>query len=184
MLLVLAVCVSPPAAAAGSDGVCEELDVLFPQALQSIMSDSILRMVDQQEGNDTEECLNPDNISRPCPCRSLQYALHESQDTSVGGRATNLRLMLRPGVYKSVDQSNKIINSERIAITGAGISRTFFVCGVNGSEDRVCNYRNFQIINSSFIYISRATFTGCGPITSSIYVGLSDFVFIDKCSFE
>lgn len=167
-----------------SDAQCSELDRLFSPAPEDTLLETITREVDQQRGTDDVSCLNSNNSSSPPPCRTLQYALHESEDTSVGGRASNLQLNLGPGVYRSINESNMIFDSYNVALIGAGVSETFFVCGRNGSEDSPCDYRNFQIVNSSHIYISGITFSGCGPITSSVYIALSNFVFIQGCLFE
>lgn len=163
---------------------CEALDDLFPSVPGPFGASITLRRVDLTGGNDIAACLNRAQAPDPLPCRTLQYALHESEDVSVGGRASNLRLVLSAGVYTAGNETAKISNSNNIAIVGAGISRTIIVCGRNGSDDVSCDYPNFQITNSSHVYVSGVTFTGCGPITSSFYIGVSDFVYIDSCSFE
>lgn len=169
---------------ANGDEYCDQLGEFFQPELDAIFLATILRKVDLSFGNDSASCLNPTNSSEPPACRTLQYALHESEDTTVGGSASNLRLELGPGVYRSINQTTNVINSYNIAIMGAGVSQTFVVCGRNGTEDEPCNYPNFNIGNSSHVYVSGITFTGCGPITSSLYIGSSNFVFIDECSFE
>ena len=151
---------------------------------QILNESSTLRRVDLAMGQDSVQCLNRNSSSSPPPCRTLQYALHESGDTSVGGEVGHLRLELGPGVYRSVNESTRITNSYDVAIMGAGVSQTFVVCGTNGSADAPCNYTNFQIVNSTRISVSGITFTGCGPITASLYIALSDLIFIDRCSFE
>ena len=179
LLLLLAVI-----SCGAEDNSCDGLGLLYPPVEEEVLTKGTLRKVDQERGQNTESCLNRDNTTSPPPCRTLQYALHELEDTSVGGRASGLRLELAPGVYRSVNESSKIINSDNVAVIGAGVSKTFFVCGANGSEEVVCTYRNFQVVNSSNVYISGITFTGCGPITSTFYIGMSDYVFIKNCSFE
>lgn len=172
---------------ASHDEYCEELSDLFRPWEGALLTGSALtlRRVDLELGADTVDCLNSDGaLNPPSSCRTLQYALHESQDTNVGGEASNLRLELGPGVYRASNETAKITNSNNITIVGAGVSRTLVVCERNGSKDSLCNYQNFQINNSSHIFITGITFTGCGPITSSFYVALSDFVFIHECSFE
>lgn len=184
ILVVASVLLSTNLPLACANEFCDDLDGLFMPELEAIMADPILRKVDLEDGNDTEECLNVNRTNDPPPCSSLLYALHESNDSSVGTVTSNLRLDLGPGVYRTINRTANIINSDRVAIVGAGISCTFFVCGINGSDDVPCTYPNFQIRNSTRVYISGITFTGCGPITSSVFMGQSDFVFIDKCSFE
>ena len=171
------------------DEECDQLErETFSPVLAGLLEDSAgsftVRRVDQDNGLDSEDCLNLEQSSSPQACRTLQYALHESADTSVGLATGFLRLELGPGVYRAIGESNKIINSYNISIIGAGVSQTVFVCGNNGTEDTPCNYLNFQIINSTRILLANATFTGCGPITSSLYIGKSDFVFLDGCSFQ
>lgn len=164
---------------------CQELDDSFlSEGTLLAGSNLTLRRVDLEQGNDTADCLNSEQAPNPPSCKTLQYALHESEDTSIGGMAANLRLELGPGVYTSTNETTKITNSNNIAIVGAGVSQTIVVCRVNGSEDTPCNYQNFQISNSSHVKITGITFTGCGPITSSVYIATSDYVFIDGCSFE
>lgn len=163
---------------------CKAADQLFSPLRDQILSQATLRKVDQLMGRDEEFCLNRNGSAAPPPCRTLQFALHESQDTTVGDNASNLWIELGPGVYRAVNESNMISDSQNIALIGAGISKTLFVCGTNGSEEILCDYQNPRIANSSHVYISGITFTGCGPITSSFYVGTSDFVVIENCSFE
>ena len=162
-----------------------EMDKSFTRELDSIFTDYILRRVHVEDGANTIECLNAENLTEPPFCRTLQYAFHESENVSeIRTARNNLVIQLGPGVYSSLDKSTRIINSDRIAIIGAGISQTSVVCGENEPSNFTCNYLNFQIRNSSRVYVSGITFTGCGPVTSSLYVGLSNFIFIDECSFE
>ncbi len=175
-------------ACSGSDlEDCEHMErQTFSPVLMELLEseESTLRRVDLVNGQDEEQCLNKNQSRSPPPCGSLQYALHKSVNTSVGGEVGFLRLELGPGVYRAVEESTRIINSYDIALIGAGVSQTFVVCGRNGSEEVLCDYPNFQVINSTRILISGITFSGCGPITSSLYIGASDFIFVDNCSFE
>lgn len=166
---------------AGGSENCSNLDTEFLSRREFILTNSTLRRVDLETGSDTEGCLQGGN---PPSCRTLQYALHETEDTSVGGVVTNLRIELGPGVHVAINESAKIYNSNKIAIIGSGVGQTYIVCGRNGTDDVPCSYPNFEISNSYDVFLSGITFTGCGPITSSLYIGLSDYILIDECSFE
>ena len=163
---------------------CGELEDLFRPGGDSWTFTATRRRVDQEQGNDAVECLNVGQSPSPPSCRTLQYALHESPDNSLATVRPNLRLDLNPGTYRAINETAKILNTRNVTIVGAGVSETIMVCGRSGDEDAACNYPNFQIANSSHIYVRGITFTGCGPITSSMYIATSDFVFIDECSFE
>lgn len=95
----------------------------------------------------------------------------------------NLRVKLQPGTY-ILTGSQPIINSVNVSLIGAGPDKTVFHCGEFGDEDRVCDYMNFQIRNSSNICVCGITFTRCGPITSSVYVAFSDTIFFKNCVFR
>lgn len=183
---VLLACFLLPAYCVARDyRYCEELESFFGSGEESSAPTAITwRRVDQEGGSDSEECLNGGKSPSPPSCKTLQYALHESSDNTVGTTAPNLRLDLSPGTYRAINETAKILNTHNVTIVGAGVSETIMVCGSSGEEDTPCNYPNFQIANSSHIHIRGITFTGCGPITSSMYIGSSDFVFIDECSFE
>jgi hypothetical protein len=165
---------------------CEDLDGLFGPGQSALLAgpDLTLRRVDPVNGLDSAECLNNEQAANPPTCRTLQYALHESEDTSVGTTTPNLRVELGRGEYQSINQSSKILNTNNVTIVGAGISQTIIVCGESGSQDSPCDYQNAQISNASHVYVTGITFTGCGPVTSALYVATSNFIFIDQCSFE
>lgn len=165
---------------AGESEYCDAFDSIFPSP--ALSSYSVQRRVDLTDGNDSVECLNLNSSdTSPPPCRSLQYALHETENISIGIPVSSLAVLLGPGVYTSLLESTRIINSNEVAIIGAGVSETFVVCR---NEETVCEYENFQIMNSTNVTVRGITFTRCGPITSAFYVGFSDFVSIENCSFE
>lgn len=165
--------------AEGND-YCDQLNLWFSPECDTIFkADFTLRKVDLEGGSDSLECLNLNKTTDPPSCGSLQYALSLS---GAEGVLTDFVFHLGPGLYRSLN-STEIINSHRVAFIGAGISQTIMVCGVNGN-DFPCNSLNFQIKNSTHILVSGISFTGCGPITSPLFVGSSDFVFVDSCSFE
>ncbi len=161
---------------------CDDLESSFQS---STTTNRTLRRVDPISGEDTWECLNSNNTGGPEPCLTLGYALHGTGDISGEGPVrSDLVIELSAGVYRAVNDSTSIINSNNVAIVGAGVAKTIMVCGTNGSRDVPCEYTDFEIRNSSNISITGVTFTGCGPITSSFYISHSDFISIDKCSFE
>lgn len=173
-------CTSDTSYASASEN-CSNLDTAFLSRREFIFTNSTVRRVDLESGNDTEGCLQGED---PPSCRTLQYALHETEDTSVGGVVTNLRIELGPGVYVAINESTRIYNSYKVALIGSGVGQTYIVCGRNGTDDVPCRYPNFEISNSTDVFLSGITFTGCGPITSSLYIGTSDYILIDECSFE
>ena len=165
---------------ADKEADCNSLSLTFEQKYKTFFnSDFTLRKVELEGGQDTLECLNLNKTTNPPPCASLQYALHGSDENFL----TDLVFHLGPGSYRAHSMATRIINAQRLAFIGAGISQTKVMCGAHNNLNP-CSFLNFQIRNSSHVFISDITFTGCGPVTSPVYIGSSDFVFIDKCSFE
>lgn len=143
-----------------------------------INSATVTRSVDQERGENSSGCLNGS-----VPCRTLHYALHGLDDVQLHSTASNLRVNLQPGTYL-LTGSELIINSVNVSVVGAGADQTVFNCGEFGDTDRVCDYMNFQIRNSTNVYVSGITFTRCGPITSSAYIAFSDNIYFDNCVFR
>ena len=150
--------------------------VIDVNAIQS--SATVRRSVDLENGVNSTDCLNGS-----VPCRTLHYALHGVDDAGERSNVRNLVVELGAGTYV-LTGSQQIINSINVSIVGAGADRTVFNCGEFGESDRVCDYMNFQIRNSTNVYVSGITFTRCGPITSSVYVALSDNIYFEKCVFS
>jgi len=168
----------------GSSGdYCDEVEDQLDVARSVITGpNSIIRKVDLEEGEDKEECLNKNRTSEPPPCASLEYALHG--DEHLEGVTSDVAVYVGPGVYRSNENTTRVVETERVAFIGAGASKTIIVCENNGTEDYPCVFPNFQVRNSSHVLIAGVTFTGCGPVTSSLYIGTSDYVFIENCTFE
>ena len=94
----------------------------------------------------------------------------------------DVTISIGPGTYAPANGSPVVvINSRNIALIGAGSGETVFECGAYGDNDRPCDYMNFQIRNSSHVYIKGITFTRCGPITSAVYIGSSEHVVFEDC---
>ncbi len=146
-----------------------------------IRSNTTIRKVNLITGKDDEGCLNADRVTEPQPCHTMEYALHGKPEDK--GDSSNLEVHLSAGVYQVVNTS-RIINSINTALIGAGNDQTVIVCGVNSSFVVPCDLLDFQIRNSSHVLVSNITFTGCGPITSSLYLGSSDHIFIQNCTFK
>lgn len=143
-----------------------------------LSSSSARRQVDQELGVDSVACLNGS-----VACRSLHYALHQQDDVELRSNVINLVVHLSAGIYV-LTGSQQIINSMNVAIIGAGAEQTVFNCGEFGDTDRVCDYMNFQIRNSTRVYVTEVTFTRCGPITSSVYVAFSNNIYFENCVFR
>lgn len=141
-------------------------------------SATVIRNVDHEKGENSSACLNGS-----LPCRTLRYAMRGVSDDQLGSSVSNLRVNLQPGTY-ILTGSEQIINSVNVSIIGAGADKTVFHCGEFGDTDRACDYMNFQIRNSTNVYLSGVTFTRCGPITSSAYVALSDNIYFKNCVFR
>ena len=146
-------------------------------AINSILSSAAWRRsVDLEVGANVSECLNGS-----VPCKTLHYALHGTAESS---NVKDLVIELSNGTYVFTD-SLAIVNSANVTILGAGVGETIFNCGEFGEGDeRVCDYRNLQIRNSSRVYVYGVTFTRCGPVTSSVYVAFSDSIFFKNCVFR
>lgn len=148
-------------------------------AINSILSSAVWRRrVDLENGTNVSECLNGS-----VPCRTLHYALHGAEIIEERSNSQNLVIELSPGTYVLTD-NQVIVNSDNVAILGAGVEKTIFNCGEFGEDDRVCDYMNMQIRNSSNVYVYGVTFTRCGPVTSSVYVAFSDLIFFKNCVFR
>ena len=185
LLLVLIGALHNPVNTTVSD-YCDDLnDQLSEEYDKIINANSTVRKVDLESGLDEEECLNANRTSDPTPCLTLLYALHgDTNEDNMENAASDLVVYLGPGVYRSFENTTRAVNSHRVAFIGAGASRTIVTCGTSGKNDVPCSFPNFQIRNSSHVLVSGITFTGCGPITSSLFVGQSDYIFIENCSFE
>ena len=144
-----------------------------------LSSATVIRSVDLERGENTTACLNGSK-----PCRTLHYALHGVDDMLLHSSVSNLRVNLQPGTYV-LTGSEQIINSVNVSMIGvAGVEETVLSCGEFGDLDRVCDYMNFQIRNSTNVYMSEVTFTHCGPITSAAYVAFSDNIYFENCVFR
>ena len=155
---------------------CEES--VSPVVNWILSSATVHRRVDQELGVNSTECLN-DTI----PCRTLHYALRSVENQEERSSVRNLVIYLGPGTYV-LTGSEQVIDSVGVALIGAGPDKTVFTCGEFGDSDRVCDYMNFQIRNSSYVYVTGILFTRCGPITSAVYVAFSDNIYFDNCVFQ
>lgn len=147
--------------------------VIDTDAIRS--SATVIRSVDQDRGENSSACLNGS-----VPCRTIHFALHGVDDVQLRSNIINLRVNLQPGTYV-LTGSEQIINSVNVSIIGPG---AVFNCGEFGITDRVCDYMNFQIRNSTNVYVSGITFTRCGPITSSTYIAFSENIYFRNCVFR
>ena len=147
--------------------------------VEGILSSAVVRRsVDLEHGENSSACLNGS-----VPCRTLHYALHGVDDAELRSNVKDLVVSLLPGTYV-LTGSQQIIDSVNVSILGAGAEQTVLNCGEFGDTDRVCDYMNFQIRNSTNVYISGITFTRCGPITSAVYVAFSDNIYFEGCVFR
>ncbi len=167
----------------GQDEACNKLvDEFTTQKQEKFLGNFIPRYVDTA-GNDTEACLNYLNVTRPPPCRTLYYSLNGDNTTGSTHSNDDVAIYVGPGSYKLTEVTG-VIDSQRVAIIGSGVGETFVNCGLYLETDRVCEFLNFQIRNSFFVFVTGITFTLCGPITSNVYVAFSDHVYIESCSFR
>ena len=162
--------------------ICEDLQPELSAEMDKIFTNYTVRWVDPHQGRNTATCLNPDNSTSP-PCASLQYALHESDDTNAQLDVGDLVIRLSAGTYRT-NGTLVLSNVQRVAIIGAGVDLSMMHCGAFGDDDRPCSYMNFQIRNASYVYLSGVTFTRCGPISSNIYAADSSFLFFKDCAFR
>ncbi len=183
LVLLLQILTSAVCSNAEGFNVCGDLNSYFPNEKDKIFQRPTIRMVDPDSGNNTQECLNEVNISDPLPCKTLQFALHGDENPNITVPISDLAVHVMPGTYLFTN-TLQILNSKRVAIVSSGSESTFFNCGTFGSEDVLCEYRNLQIRNSSYVYLDGITFTRCGPITSSLYVAESEHIFVENCVFR
>ena len=161
---------------------CTELSDDFTTQKQDKFSDlaSLIPRYVHDSGNDTEACLNYQNTTQPPPCNTLYYVLNG--DNSTRHSNDDVAIYLGPGLQR-LTSATAVINSRRVAIIGSGEGVTFMNCGSYLETDRVCQFTNFQVRNSTFVLITGITFTRCGPITSSVYIAFSNHLYIENCSF-
>ncbi len=162
---------------------CTELSDEYTTQKQDKFSDlaSLIPRYVQSSGNDTEACLNYQNITQPPPCNTLYYSLNGDNSSSTNHSNDDVAIYLGPGTHK-LFSATAVIDSRRVAIIGSGEGRTFMNCG-SYLADKVCQFKNFQVRNSTFVFITGITFTRCGPITSIVYIAFSNHVYIESCSF-
>lgn len=163
---------------AGDYQICEQLLNEIPPEMDIIFTNYTARWVNPNSGQNTPACLN--SSSAATPCSSLKFALLGQEDTNQSSDVHNLVVYLSPGMY-SLSGGLPLVNAHRVAIIG---NSSTVSCGVFGKEnDRPCSYMNFQIRNSTYVYVSGITFTQCGPVTSNVYVADSSYVFFKDCVF-
>ncbi len=146
----------------------------------STFENATIRIVDQSlNQNDSEECLNTGNLDTPPPCATLGYAL-QIRDNATS--TTGLMIHLRTGTY-TLKGGAAVLNSQQVAIIGAGVDATEVLCGSVGigQTNNSCLFENFQVLNSTAVLVANITFTGCGPVTSNIYIASSEYVVFENC---
>ena len=162
---------------AGDYKICEQLLNEIPPEMDLIFTNYTARWVNPDSGQNTSACLN--SSSAATPCSSLRFAVLGQEDTNQS--VHNLVVYLSPGMYH-LGGGLPLINAHRVAIIG---NSSTVSCSAFGKEnDRPCSYMNFQIRNSTYVYVSGITFTRCGPVTSSVYVADSSYLFFKDCAFR
>lgn len=162
---------------AGDYKICKQLLNEIPPEMDLIFTNYTPRWVNLDSGQNTDACLN--SSSAATPCSSLRFALLGQEDTNQSVR--NLVVYLSPGTY-NLSGGLPLINAHRVAIIG---NSSTVSCGAFGKEnDQPCSYMNFQIRNSTYVYVSGITFTQCGPVTSNVYVADSSHLFFKDCAFR
>lgn len=178
--VALLLCLTPPPS---SELACSDLEEELVRGQDNVFLNSTVRRVDPGAGLDSESCLNATDQRDPPPCATLLYALHGTQDASAQSVVEDITVYLGPGTYRLRGRL-LVVNSQRVALIGSGKEETRLVCGAFGDADLPCSYMNFQIRSSSYVLVSGLTFTGCGPITSPVYISESTFVTFENCAFQ
>ena len=163
-----------------SSSSCSQLEDTVMMSKGDAMHGTI-RRVDASAGKDVEDCLNASlsvaGSAPPPPCKTLSYALHgENVSSPVDG----VTLLVGPGSYQ-LTSPFQIIDSHRVSLIASTSEETRVMCG---GFSKPCSYVNFQIRNSDSVFVSGLTFTGCGPITSAVYIAHSSSVTFEKCVFR
>ncbi len=157
------------------------LSDITSQVYDTIFQDPTVRVVDgTRASNDSEECLNAAHADNPPPCATLHYALYGGPNASP---ATDLVVYLHMGKYQ-LSNGFAVVNSHQVAIIGINGEETELHCGTDGlnrAKDNPCLYENFQVLNSTNVLVANITFTGCGPITSNIFVTNSQYILFHNC---
>ena len=174
--VALLLCLTPPPS---SGLACSDLEEELVRGQDNVFLNSTVRRVDPVIGLDSESCLNTTDL----PCATLLYALHGTQNASAQSVVEDITVYLVPGTYR-LSGRLLVVNSQRVALIGSGKEETRLVCGAFGDADLPCSYMNFQIRSSSYVLVSGLTFTGCGPITSAVYISDSTFVTFENCAFQ
>jgi hypothetical protein len=179
--LVTTVSLLPPCV---SGLACDTLEQQLIPSVDEMLNSSYTTAIRRVErgGTDNSSCLNTDDDTEPPPCASVEYALHTTVDAQHRVAQENITIYIGAGIYAPANGSPvAVINSRNIALIGAGSGDTQFECGAYGENDSPCDYMNFQIRNSSHVYIKGITFTRCGPITSAIYIASSEHIVFEDC---
>ena len=157
---------------------------VFPSEIAEVLaSGPTVRRVDPISGVNNQDCLDAANYSSAQPCATLHYSLHGTEDPNDRTGVENVVIYLAEGNYRLVGGVT-IINSKNVSIIGAEGGSSVLQCGAYGENEQPCFYENFQIRNSSWVYVFQVTFTQCGPIASAAYIAESDFVVFQNCSFR
>ena len=112
------------------DEACTNLTTDFTAQKQEKFLDNLSSLTPRYvkvTGNDNETCLNYWNTTQPPACKTLKYAL-SGGNSSVHSN-NGVAIYLSPGSFRSVE-ATVIIDSERVAIIGSGVDKTFFNCAL------------------------------------------------------
>ena len=163
-----------------SSSTCSQLEAAVMASKGDAMHGTI-RRVDTSAGEDVDDCLNVSLSfagSEPPPsCKTLSYALYGG---NVSSPVDGVTLLIGPGSYQLTGPL-RIIDSCRVSLIASSSEETRVMCG---GFSKPCLYVNFQVRNSDSVFVSGLTFTGCGPITSAVYIAHSSSVTFEKCVFR
>ena len=161
---------------------------LLPLACGSLCDPSwnLIRYV-ATNGTNSPECLNSTQARR-FPCRSLPYALLGEDEgmqypdyCNYSSGPDNLCVRLENGVHRTTGEL-QVTNVSNLVIEAVNSGKAHIRCGSFPGEPNV--YDHLAFFCSHNVTLSGVVVEQCGPVSSGLYVYVSDGVTIQDCVFR
>ena len=148
----------------------------------------LIRYVSSTNGENSPECLNSTQ-PRLSPCRSLPYALlAEDEDIqypdycNYSSGPDNLCVRLEDGVHRITGEL-QVTNASNLVVEAVNSGGAHIRCGsFPGLEPNI--YDDLVFFCSRNVTLSGVVVEQCGPVSSGLYVYVSDGVTIQDCVFR
>ena len=163
---------------------------LLPLACGSLCDPNwnLIRYVSATNGTNSPECLNSSQ-ARSFPCRSLPYALLGEDEgiqypdyCNYSSGPDNLCVRLEDDVHRITGEL-QVTNVSNLVIEAVNAGKANILCGsFPGLEPNV--YDDLVFFCSHNVTLSGVVVEQCGPVSSGLYVYVSDGVTIQDCVFR